>query len=134
MPNETFGYSQQPVELFGLAPPGKHFKDLFPLDEEHGDYLTLAAIDVYSDRGYEIYWGENGKVRRRGDDATLTAISQSPGRALVMPFREKLLFAVLGDASGFLGSAACWSITALPASKAVVSGDKGCGTTGRSAG
>ena len=57
---------------------------------------------MYSDRGYEIYWGENGKVRRRGDDATLTAISQSPGRALVMPFREKLLFAVLGDASGFL--------------------------------
>ena len=62
------GYSQQPVELFGVAPPGKLIKDLFSRDSKHGDYLTLAAIDVYSDQRYEIYWGENGEVRRRGDD------------------------------------------------------------------
>ena len=104
MPDSTFGYSQQPVELFGVAPAGKLIKDLFPPDPQRGDYLTLAALDVYGDRRYEIYWGENGEVRRRGDDSTLTAISQSPGRALVLPFRDRLLFAVLGDASGFTAS------------------------------
>jgi hypothetical protein len=102
MPDEAAGYSQQPVELFGVAPPGKLVDDLFQRDPEHADYLTLAAMDVYSDRRYEIYWGEHNEVRRRGDDSTLRSISQSPGRALVMPFRERLCFAVLGDASGFV--------------------------------
>ncbi len=101
MPDSYFAYSQQPVELFGVAPVGKPIKDLFPRDSQHGDYLTLAALDVYGDRQYEIFWGENGEVRRNGDDATLTAISSSKGRALVMPFRDSLLFMVFGDASGF---------------------------------
>jgi len=102
MPDRAFGYSQQPVELFGVAPVGKLIKDLFPRDAERGDYLTLVALDVYSNQRYDIYWGEKGEVRRRGDDSTLTAISQSAGRALVLPLKDKLLFAVLGDASGFL--------------------------------
>ncbi len=101
MPKETIGFSQQPVELFGVAPAGKLIKDLFRRDAERGDYQTLAVLDLYSDRRYDIYWSDKGKVRRRGDDATLAAISQSPGRALVLPFRDTLLFAVLGDASGF---------------------------------
>ena len=58
-------------------------------------------LDLYSDRRYDIYWGEKGGVRRRGDDATMAAITRSPGCALVLPFRDRLLFAVLGDASGF---------------------------------
>ena len=101
-PNNYAGYSQQPVELFGVAPVGKLIKDLFPRDEKHGDCLTLAALDVYSDKQYEIFWGDNDSVRRSGDDATMTAISKSPGRALVMPFRDRMLFAIIGDASGFL--------------------------------
>lgn len=101
MPDEYYAYSQQPVELFGIAPQGKHIKDIFTRNEEHGDYLTLALLDLYGESGYRIYWGEEGKVRREGDEATLAAISDSPGVAMVMPFKEKLLFAVLGDASGF---------------------------------
>ena len=101
MPDDYFGYSQQPVELFGVVPVGTLIQDLFPRDPQRGDCLTLAAIDVYGDRRYEIYWGDKGEVRRLGDDATLTAISRSPGRALVLPFRDRLLFAVLGNASGF---------------------------------
>jgi hypothetical protein len=98
---EVVGYSTQPVELFGVAPVGLLIKDLFPRDAERGDYRTHAVLDLYSDRRYDIYWDEQGQVRRRGDDATLAAISRSPGCALVLPFREKLLFAVLGQASGF---------------------------------
>jgi hypothetical protein len=101
MPNDVVGYSTQPVELFGVAPVGLLIKDLFPRDAERGDYHTHAVLDLYSDRRYDIYWDEQGQVRRRGDDATLAAISRSPGCALVLPFREKLLFAVLGQASGF---------------------------------
>ena len=101
MPDDIVGYSTQPVELFGVGPVGSTIKDLFPHDAEHGDYLTHTVMDLYSGKRYDIYWDEKGHVRRRGDDATLAAITKSPGVALVLPFREKLLFAVLGKASGF---------------------------------
>lgn len=101
MPNDVVGYSTQPVELFGVAPAGSAIKDLFRRDAGRGDYHTHAVLDLYSDRQYDIYWGEKGQVRRRGDDATLAAISRSRGCALVLPLRDRLLFAVLGNASGF---------------------------------
>ncbi len=101
MPENHYAYSQQPVELFGVVPAGKLIKDLFSPDPDRGDYLTLALIDLYSDRKYEVYWGENGEVRRRGDDSTLAELSGSRGCALVMPFKDRLLFAALGDSSGF---------------------------------
>jgi hypothetical protein len=101
MPEAVVGYSTQPVELFGVLPVAKHFRDLFPRDPERGDYHTHAAMDLYSDRRYDLYWGDAGEVRPAGDDATLAAIARSPGCALVLPFRERLLFAVFGHASGF---------------------------------
>lgn len=100
-PGSIVGYSTQPVELFGVGPAGSRFQDLFPHDKEHRDYHTHAAMDLYAERRYDIFWGDQGEVRRQGDDATLEAISQSPGCALVLPFRDQLLFAVLGNASGF---------------------------------
>jgi len=101
MPGDVVGYSTQPVELFGVVPAGKLIKDLFPRDAQRGDYHTHAVLDLYSDRRYDLYWGEQGGVRRVGDDATLAAIARSPGCALALPFRDRLLFAVLGAASGF---------------------------------
>lgn len=102
MPDNKVGYSTQPVELFGVAPVGVLIKDLFPRDPQQGDYLTHSVIDLYADRRYDIFWGDfGGGVRRVGDDATLAAISHSPGCALVMPFKEGYCFAVLGTNSGF---------------------------------
>jgi hypothetical protein len=101
MPNEVVGYSTQPVELFGVAPVGSVISDLFVRDAQQGDCHTHAVIDLYSERRYDMYWDDEGHVRRSGDDATLAAISQSQGCALVLPLREQLLFAVLGPASGF---------------------------------
>jgi hypothetical protein len=101
LPDQVIGYSTQPVELFGIAPVGATLKDLFVADEKQSDFRVLTALDLCSDKRYDIYWDEQGKVRRQGDDATLTAISRSEGCALVLPFREQLLFAVLGKASGF---------------------------------
>lgn len=101
MPDAVVGYSTQPVELFGAAPVGKVIQDLFPRDAQRGDLHTHAVLDLYSARRYDIYWGESGAVRRSGDDATLAAIARSTGCALVLPFRDGLLFAVLGYASGF---------------------------------
>ena len=100
-PENYAGYSQQPVELFGIAPVGKEIKDLFPRDPEHGDYLTMSLIDLYSDLRYDIFWGKDGAVRRVGDESTLESLSASPGCALVMPYKDGILFAALGNNSGF---------------------------------
>jgi hypothetical protein len=101
MPNEIFGYSTQPVELFGILPQGGSIETFFPRDAGHRDYNVLSVLDLYSGRRYDIYWDDKGGVRRNADDATLAAITQSAGCALVIPFRDRLLFAVLGTASGF---------------------------------
>jgi hypothetical protein len=101
MPDSIVGYSTQPVELFGVLPVGSHFKELFLRDAKHADSHVHAVLDLYSDRRYDVFWDENGAVRRGGDDATLEAISRSAGCALVLPLRERLLFAALGPASGF---------------------------------
>ncbi len=101
MPDKVIGYSTQPVELFGIAPVAATLKDLFIADEKQNDFCILSALDLYSDMRYDIFWDESGRVRRQGDDATLAAISRSDGCALVLPFREKLLFAVIGKAAGF---------------------------------
>jgi hypothetical protein len=103
MPGDTRGYSTQPVELFGVAPVGVLIKDLFPRDTQNGDYLTHSVLDLYADRRYDIFWADGGVgVRREGNDATLAAISQSPGCALVMPFKEGYLFAIIGTNCGFV--------------------------------
>jgi len=101
MPDNIVGYSTQPVELFGVLPQGSTIKDLFAPDTVHGDYNVLSIADLYSDRRYDICWDEKGGVRRNGDDATLAAINNSRGCALLIPFRERTLFAILGTASGF---------------------------------
>jgi hypothetical protein len=101
MPNDVVGYSTQPVELFGILPQGKTVKELFTRDPVHGDNNVLSVVDLYSDQRYDICWDDKGGVRRNGDDRTLAAITDSPGCALVIPFRDRLLFAVLGAASGF---------------------------------
>lgn len=101
MPDQVVGYSTQPVELFGVGPVGATLASLFPQDAVHQDCLTHVVMDLYGDNVYELYWDDTGGVRRVGEDATLAAISRSKGCALVLPFREGLLFAVLGAASGF---------------------------------
>ena len=117
-----------------MVPVGKIVKDLFPRDAKHGDYLTHAVLDLYSDKRYDIYWDEKGQVRRRGDDATLAAITRSPGCALVLPFREKLLFAVLGRASGFPPEKNQFVDHCTPGAEGGCGWGKGSGIIGRSAG
>ena len=83
MPEQVVGYSTDPVELFGVAPVGATIKDLFPRDAEKGDYLTHTVIDLYSDKRYDIFWDENGGVRRngpRGDAGQRARRGRGPAR------------------------------------------------------
>ena len=101
MPGDTNGYSWQPIDFFAAAPNGTEWRDLFPRDEEHKDYLVGSVLDAFSDKHYDVFWDDNGKPRRVGNAALLLEISHSRGLAIVMPFKEGYLFTILGAASGF---------------------------------
>jgi hypothetical protein len=101
MPGEPNGYSWQPIDFFASAPNGTEWRDLFPRDEAHGDYLVATALDAFSEKRYEVFWDDKGKPRRNGDAALLLEISHSRGFAMVMPFKAGYLFTILGAASGF---------------------------------
>ncbi len=101
MPDDPKGYSWQPIDFFAGAPAGTTWKDLFPRDEQHGDYLVGSVIDAYSPKRYDVFWDDNGKPRRVGNAPMLMEISHSRGFALIMTFKEGFLFTVMGASSGF---------------------------------
>lgn len=101
MPDKPDGYSWQPIDFFALAPAGTTWKDLFPKDEQHGDYHVGSVIDAYSEKRYDKFWDDRGQARRTGDARLLLEISHSPGFAIVMPLKAGCLFTVLGASSGF---------------------------------
>jgi hypothetical protein len=101
MPGDPKGYSWQPIDFFACAPAGTTWRDLFPRDGLHGDYLVGTAIDVYAPRRYDVFWDDDGKPRRVGDSRLLLEISHSRGFALIMPFKEGQLFTIMGPSSGF---------------------------------
>ncbi len=101
MPEKSLGYSWQPIDFFALAPTGTTWQDLFPRDQQHGDYHVGSVLDVYSAKRYDKYWDDEGKPRRNGDAQLLLDISHSPGFAMVLPFKAGLLFTVIGASSGF---------------------------------
>jgi len=100
-PEKPEGYSWQPIDFFALAPAGTEWKDLFPVDELHGDYHVGSVLDAYSSRRYDVFWNHEGAARRTGDAPLLMEISHSHGFAMVMPFKAGFLFTVMGTSSGF---------------------------------
>ena len=54
-PEKPEGYSWQPIDFFALAPAGTEWKDLFPVDELHGDYLVGWVLDAYSAKRYDVF-------------------------------------------------------------------------------
>ena len=101
MPDDPKGYSWQPIDFFAGAPAGTNWKDLFPRDEQHGDYLVGSVIDAYSPKRYDVFWDDNGKPRRIGTAPLLLEISHSRGFALIMTFKDGYLFTIMGSSSGF---------------------------------
>ena len=100
MPEATVGYSTQPVELFGVLPAGALFQDLFPA-MRRTETATCTPCSTSTATGGTTSSGARMAGPPGGDDATLKAISRSAGVGSFCPSRERLLFAVLGPASGF---------------------------------
>lgn len=105
MPKRHEGYTREPIELIGLCPVGKLWKDVLTTDEQSGERHALAALDPYSDKRYDVYWKPReatvweGTPRRAG--CAWKDIDDAAGVALVIPMRAGSPFCAYGTASGF---------------------------------
>lgn len=109
MPDNPKAQCASPLDFFAAIPAGVHYWELLQKDEQHGDYLVGAFVDLYSDKQYNVYWDKSDKpkwtgsfyARRTGAEWFLD-IERSQGRAAVQAFRDGLAYCAFGDASGYL--------------------------------
>ena len=105
MPGDPRGYAREPIEMIGMCPVGKLWKDVLATDEKTSERHALAAIDPFSDKRYDVYWKPKPNTlweaiaRREGCD--WKSIDDSPGVALVIPMRRGAVFCIFGTASGY---------------------------------
>ena len=95
MPQDHHGYSREPIELIGLAPVGKTWRDVLP-DDGH----ALTVIDAFTEKRYDVFWSVDAKHRREGcewEELDKDAL----GVALILPLRDAMIFTAFGDKSGF---------------------------------
>jgi hypothetical protein len=105
LPDRHEGYAREPIELIGMCPAGKLWKDVLVTDERTGERHALAALDPFSKERYDVYWKPQPDAlwqaapRRAG--ATWQEIDDAPGVVLVLPMRAGAPFCAFGTASGF---------------------------------
>jgi hypothetical protein len=110
-PDRDDAQCASPLDFFTAVPAGVHYSEIMPKDEQHGDYLAGAFLDVYSNKQYNIYWDKSDKpgwngpyyARRTGAESFLD-IERSPGRAAVQTYRDGLAYCTFGNAGGYLAN------------------------------
>jgi hypothetical protein len=105
MPKRNEGYAREPIELIGMCPVGKLWKDVLETDEKTDERHALAALDPFSSNRYDVYWNPDArslwKASPRRDGSQWKAIDDAAGVALVLPMRAGSPFCVFGTASGY---------------------------------
>jgi hypothetical protein len=105
LPGQHHGYAREPIEMIGMCPAGKLWKDVLRLDAKTRESHALAALDPFSANRYDVYWKPKPNTlweatpRRAGCDWKM--IDDAPGVVLIVPMRAGSVFCAFGDASGF---------------------------------
>jgi hypothetical protein len=105
MPKRHEGYAREPIELIGMCPVGKLWKDILTTNNETGERHALAALDPFSDNRYDVYWrpkeGTLWEATPRRDGSTWKEIDDAAGVVIAIPMRAGSPFCAFGTASGF---------------------------------
>ena len=56
-PGRDTAHCASPLDFFTAIPAGVNYWELMPEDEQHGDFLVGAFLDVYSDKQYSVLLG-----------------------------------------------------------------------------
>ncbi len=112
MPKRHEGYAREPIELIGMCPVGKLWKDVLATGQQQvqpnpplappykGGELerhALAALDPFSDKRYDVYWrpkeGKLWEATPRRDGSTWKEIDDAAGVVLIVPMQQDRRFA-----------------------------------------
>jgi hypothetical protein len=105
LPGKHHGHAREPIELIGMCPVGRLWKDVLRTDAESGERHALVALDPFADNRYDVFWTPKPNTlweaapRRAG--CTWKEIDDAAGVALVIPLRGGNVFCAFGTASGF---------------------------------
>jgi hypothetical protein len=105
MPGDHRGYAREPIELIGMAPVGKLWRDILRAGEQPDERHALCVLDAFSDARYDVYWTPipntvwDSTHRRTGSD--WKTLEDARGVALVLPLKDAYVFCAFGDASEF---------------------------------
>jgi hypothetical protein len=106
MPDNHRGYAREPIEMIGLCPVGRTWRDVLrraapSSDERH----ALAVLDPFSDARYDVYWAPKPTTTwdatRRRAGTPWHRLDDAAGVVLAIPLREGHVFCAFGEASGF---------------------------------
>src|SRR5215207_2902226 len=104
MPKRREGYAREPIELIGMCPVGKLWKDILATNEKTGERHALAALDPFSNKRYDVYWQPKEdklwEATPRRDGSNWKEIDNAAGVVLVVPMRAGSAFCAFGTASG----------------------------------
>ncbi len=105
LPGNPHGYAREPIEMIGMCPVGKLWRDVLRTDEKTGERHALAALDPFSSKRYDVYWtskpGALWESTPRRAGCTWKEIDDANGLVLVIPMRAGAVFCTFGAASGF---------------------------------
>jgi hypothetical protein len=105
LPGKHHGYAREPIEMIGICPVGRLWKDVLRADGKTGERHSLAAMDPFSTHRYDVFlkpkpdtlW--DATPRRAGCD--WKHIDDAAGVVLVVPMKAGAVFCAFGTASGF---------------------------------
>lgn len=105
LPGNHHGHTREPIELIGMCPVGKLWKDVLQTNDKIGEHHALAAMDPFSKQRYDVFWKAKPdtlwEATPRRDGCSWKEIDDANGVALVVPMRAGSVFCAFGSASGF---------------------------------
>jgi hypothetical protein len=105
MPHDHHGYAREPIELIGLCPVGKRWRDVLKNDPASGECHALSVVDAFSPKRYDVYWtpkpGTLWESTHRRSGCAWKDLDGAAGIALAIPMNRGTPFCVFGDASGY---------------------------------
>jgi len=105
LPGRHEGYTREPIELIGLCPVGKLWRDVLRKEGPGEERHALAVLDAFSSKRYDVYWtpkpGTLWDSTHRRAGCAWKEVDDAAGVALVIPMTDGAPFCVFGDTSGY---------------------------------
>ncbi len=105
LPGNPHGHTREPIEMIGMCPVGKLWKDVLQTDEKTGERHALVAMDPFSAKRYDVFWKPKAatvwEATPRREGCNWKEIDDAAGAVLVVPMQAGSVFCAFGDASGY---------------------------------